>query len=329
MGMTEETQETPIEVSSEATTSQPENNNVVDWNRLRTSDLKAMCFKCGLRAKGSKTELVNRLEVFWRYEKRNGPPQQEDFNDQNDAFFAYIENKLEEKTNEKLASFPKKIFKRARDQYEYDSVCDAGSLLQKAIQEDSKEKVEEVQEQLRLRAFTLRVAEEEVEARKQAKSQEGYSTPYNRRNWQIKGRKFGSWGSKANYYTPYLLPHLYTKHRVSSLPATIVGVQVILHRFVPQDQQKAVIGEVDFFRTEPTMKVGDYTRVKKDKVKNKEITVMENIEQGREVVGKIHEPAAVSLLVKEPDPVIPKERMEFGREQGSKTLQDDNGSGKM
>ncbi|CAG8804123.1 14071_t:CDS:2, partial [Gigaspora rosea] len=312
------------------------------------------------------------------YERRNGPPQQEDFKDQNDAFFAYIENKLEEKINEKLAmdgedkwagaieaSFPKKTFKRAWDQYEYDSVCDAGALLQKAIQEDSKEKVKEVQERLRLRAFTLRVAEEEVETRKQAKSQEEYSAPHNRRNWQIKGRKFGSWGSKVNYYTPYLLPHLYSqyppppqtpppsqtpqtpqnlgmfpnpgptyrtylaKHRVSCLPATIVGVQVLLHQFVPQDRQKAVIGEVDFFRTEPMMKVGDYTRVKKDKVKNKEITVMENIEQGREVVGKIHEPAAVSLLVKEPDPLIPKERMEFGREQGSETLQDDNRSGKM
>ncbi|CAG8634180.1 9235_t:CDS:2, partial [Racocetra fulgida] len=68
----------------------------------------------------------------------------------------------------------------------------------------------EVQERLRLRAFTLRVAEEEgwnvaakipkpipsegdefkdllVEARKQAKPKEEYSTPYNRRTWQTKG----------------------------------------------------------------------------------------------------------------------------------------------
>lgn len=256
-----------------------------------------MCFKCGLRAEGSKTELVNRLEAFWNeqepepepekdreqpeigkgkstnrnvgeeYVKRNGPPLQEEIEDQNEAFFAYFNSKLEEKIDEKLtaslsrildrslqqwaakvngvgaveSSFPKKKFKRARDQYEYDSVCDVGALLQRAIQEDSKEKFAEVQERLRLRAFTLRVAEEEgwtvagkipkpipnegdefkdllVEARKQAKSQEGYSVPYSRRVWQTKGKKFGGWGLRANYYTPYPLPHPYTQYTPPTPP---------------------------------------------------------------------------------------------------------------
>ncbi|CAG8832664.1 37006_t:CDS:2, partial [Racocetra persica] len=59
------------------------------------------------------------------------------------------------------SNFSKKIFKKPRNQYEYDTVCEAETMLQKAIQKDSKEKVTEVQELLKLRAFVLRVVEEE------------------------------------------------------------------------------------------------------------------------------------------------------------------------
>ncbi|CAG8443787.1 19397_t:CDS:2 [Gigaspora rosea] len=256
--MTEEVQETPIEVSSEATTSQQEDNNVVEWNRLQTADLKEL----ELEPEYGKTETTRNRE---RKINKLKCQRREKINDQNEAFFAYFNSKLEERIDKKLttslsrildrslqqwtakvngvsaieSSFPKKKFKKARDQYEYDSLCDIGALLQKAIQEDSKEKFTEVQKQLRLRAFNLRVAEEEgwtvagkilkpipnegyefkdllVKARKQAKSQEGYSVPYSRRVWQTKGKKFGGWSSRANYYTPYLLPTLYAVHTTYS-----------------------------------------------------------------------------------------------------------------
>lgn len=74
---TQETQETPIEVSSKTTTSQQESSNVVDWNRLQTADLKVMCFKCGLWAEGSKTELVNHLEAFWNEHEPKPEPEKD------------------------------------------------------------------------------------------------------------------------------------------------------------------------------------------------------------------------------------------------------------
>ncbi|CAG8704384.1 2094_t:CDS:2, partial [Gigaspora rosea] len=212
---------TPIEVSSEATTSQQETNDVVGWNRLRTSDLRIMCFKCGLQTEGSKTELVNCLETFWS---------EQEIDDQNEAFFAYFNNKLEEKIDEKLTA----------------------SFQEFWIEEDSKEKLEEVQERLRLRAFTLRVAEEEgwtvarkipkpvpnegdefknllAEARKQAKSQEGYAVPYNRRTWQTKEKRFGGWSSRANYYTPYLFPHPYMQYTPPT-PSTLATLPLQPHQ---------------------------------------------------------------------------------------------------
>ncbi|CAG8651641.1 9963_t:CDS:2, partial [Gigaspora rosea] len=178
--------------SSEATTSQQEDNNVVEWNRLRTADLKAMCFKCGLRAEGSKTKLQQpeigkgkstNQNVGEEYV--NEPLSQEEIDNQNEAFFIYFNTKVNG-VGAIESSFSKKKFRKTRDQYE---------------------------KRLRLRAFTLRVAEEEgwtvarkilklipnegdefkdllVEARKQAKSQEGYSVPYSRRVWQTKGKKF-------------------------------------------------------------------------------------------------------------------------------------------
>ncbi|CAG8798917.1 17574_t:CDS:1, partial [Racocetra fulgida] len=59
------------------------------------------------------------------------------------------------------SSFPKKNFRKPRDQNVYDSIRDADTLLHDAIQENSVKKIQEVQDQLKLRAFTLRVAEEE------------------------------------------------------------------------------------------------------------------------------------------------------------------------
>ncbi|CAG8689731.1 5199_t:CDS:2 [Gigaspora margarita] len=82
-------------------------------------------------------------------------------------------------------NFPSKKFKKTRDQHEYDAICDAGALLQKAIQENSKEKILKAQEALRLRAFILRVAEEEE-----------------------KKYEFWGFGSKNFHYTPYSPPQL-------------------------------------------------------------------------------------------------------------------------
>ncbi|CAG8813066.1 15733_t:CDS:2, partial [Racocetra persica] len=97
------------------------------------------------------------------------------------------------------------------------------------IQEDSKEKVTEVQELLKLRAFVLRVAEEEgwkvaakipkptpsetdefrellTEARKQAKPSEGFPASYSRGTWRSRGSSWSP-GPRQNYYTPYPLPY--------------------------------------------------------------------------------------------------------------------------
>ncbi|CAG8846727.1 36334_t:CDS:2, partial [Racocetra persica] len=142
------------------------------------------------------------------------------------AFLSHMENRLEQKLEKRLgnslskvlnnslqqwsvqlnkaswvgaaeSNFPKKIFKKPRNQYEYDV-------------EDSKEKVTEVQELLKLRAFVLRVAEEEgwkvvakipkptssetdefrellTEARKQAKPSEGFPAFYSRGTWRSRG----------------------------------------------------------------------------------------------------------------------------------------------
>ncbi|CAG8758233.1 4627_t:CDS:2, partial [Gigaspora rosea] len=172
------TQETPIEVSSDATTSQQESNNVVDWNYLRTSDLKVMCFRCSLRTDGSKTELVNRLEAFWSEHEPELEPEKDGSNRNRNRVLDRSLQQWMAKVNGFGAietSFPKKKFRRAQDQYEYDL------------------------ERLRLRAFTLRVAKEEgwtvakkipktvpnegdefknllVEARKQANYNKGF--PY-------------------------------------------------------------------------------------------------------------------------------------------------------
>ncbi|CAG8564080.1 41013_t:CDS:10 [Gigaspora margarita] len=327
----QKTQETPIEV-----------------------DLKVMCFKCGLRAEGSKTELVNRLEAFWNEHEPEPEPEkdqeQPEIGKRKSTDQKFGENRLEEKIDEKLTallsrvldrslqqwtakvngvsaiktSFPKKKFKRTRDQYEYDSVCDTGALLQKAIQEDSKEKFAEVQERLRLRAFTLRVAEEEgwtmarkilkpipnegnefkdllVEARKQAKSQEGYSVLYNRRSWQTKGKKFGvgvqfTPSTLPTPSTPSLQPHL--NHGVFPNPGPTY--QSMFNKL------KGSTRGSRFFEVKPVKKVGNYAREKEIELKSREEKGMDNMEQSREVVRKIYESAAVRYWMEKinPPPVV-------------------------
>ncbi|CAG8749967.1 22696_t:CDS:2, partial [Cetraspora pellucida] len=165
-----------------------------------------------------------------------------DVEGQNLDFLSYMESRLEQKIEEKLgdslpkildrslqqwsaklnkpgwtgaveASFPRKSFKKSQDQHEYNAIQDAGTLLEKVIQEGSMEKTAEVQELLRLRAFVLRVAEEEgwnvaakipkptpdegdefkellVEARKQAKPYEGCSTSYAKKSWRNRKNDF-------------------------------------------------------------------------------------------------------------------------------------------
>ncbi|CAG8725424.1 20903_t:CDS:2, partial [Racocetra persica] len=111
----------------------------------------------------------------------------------------------------------------------------AGTLLQKAIQENSKEKAAEVQELLRLRAFVLRVAEEEgwniaakiskpipsegdefkellVKARKQVKLYEGRSMSYSRRSWKSKRTESWAPGPERNHYAPYSLLQPYAQY---------------------------------------------------------------------------------------------------------------------
>ncbi|CAG8689745.1 5200_t:CDS:1, partial [Gigaspora margarita] len=61
-----ETQHANTDLGSEATISQSETNSVVDWNCLSTTDLRAMCLRCNIPVKGTKTELVSRLEIYWK-----------------------------------------------------------------------------------------------------------------------------------------------------------------------------------------------------------------------------------------------------------------------
>ncbi|CAG8485033.1 7413_t:CDS:2 [Cetraspora pellucida] len=167
-------------ILNEIVSKQGESANIVDWNRLRMTDLKAMCLKCNIQVEDTKTDLINRLEAFWKEPEINYEPQRvrkgklveqnvdEDYD--NRERFPVLDKSLQQwsaqqnKSNGARAteeSFPRKKFKRPRDQHEYDAVCDTGRLLHQAIQEDSKEKAREAQEYLKLRVFILRVAEEE------------------------------------------------------------------------------------------------------------------------------------------------------------------------
>ncbi|CAG8531549.1 12113_t:CDS:2 [Racocetra persica] len=412
--MSEETQNTPIEVNSEATTSQVENNHVVDWNRMRTTDLRAMCSKCGLQVDGSKTELVGRLEAFWndpeeepvkpdarkgksvdhefgkKYDERDRSPPSEELG-YNDAFFSYMENKVEEKIEEKLSnslsrvldrglqqwtarlkgantiesSFPKKKFRRIRDQYEYDSICDAGIMLQGAIQEDSREKVEEVQERLRLRVFILRVVEEEGwnmvakipkpneegdefkelldEARKKAMQRDGFASSYYRRPWQFKGRRFWSWGAGGNYYTPYPHPQQYMQQ--SQLLMNQFQNQSIFSNTGPTYQNAFNKNLNKQFTCYYCGGAGHTASVCASRSAEEGVEKNKNVskygtkqrccwEDPRASCSKILDgenksATSSSMLVKESSAFISKKCMEFSRERDSKTLQVDSRSNEM
>ncbi|CAG8629525.1 2111_t:CDS:1, partial [Gigaspora rosea] len=85
-----------------------------------------MYLRCNVPVEGTKTELVNHLESYWKeleneyepqgplkgksveqprtesYEKRDRRPMQEGIDGQNYAFMSYMEDRLEEKIEEKL-----------------------------------------------------------------------------------------------------------------------------------------------------------------------------------------------------------------------------------
>ncbi|CAG8685451.1 7174_t:CDS:2, partial [Cetraspora pellucida] len=189
----------------------------VNWSKLRLVDLQAMCKRCNLPSKSTKTELVERLEDFWN-ESEEVEKLQKEYD-----ILRFMENRLKEKIESKFESavmavlernlqqfasqfrnlqevlvetkFLEKKFKRMRDQHEYDFVCQVGKLLTKAIQEESIVRVHEAFNIVKIRAFTLRTAEDEgwrvaanipklaptekdelhellIEARKQAKPKE-------------------------------------------------------------------------------------------------------------------------------------------------------------
>ncbi|CAG8845736.1 33528_t:CDS:2, partial [Racocetra persica] len=166
----------------------------------------------------TKAELIARLEDFWNGPERDSgtkkldkgkavdpnsndgyserPLLPEDSDGQNYTFLSYMENRLEQKIDENIteSSFPAKKFKKSRDQHEYDVIRDAGTLLQKAIQENSKEKAAEGCGRRRLDVVAKipkpmpskgdEFKELLVEARKQAKPYEGRPTSYSRRSWK-------------------------------------------------------------------------------------------------------------------------------------------------
>ncbi|CAG8508291.1 3342_t:CDS:2 [Racocetra fulgida] len=86
------TQETSIESNSEAAILQPEINNIVDWNYLRTSDLKAICSKSSLQDEATKKRKEKLVDKNFgkENEKRKEPLLQKDFDNQNKAFFVFL-----------------------------------------------------------------------------------------------------------------------------------------------------------------------------------------------------------------------------------------------
>ncbi|CAG8740887.1 7890_t:CDS:2, partial [Cetraspora pellucida] len=168
-------------ILNEIVSEQGESANIVNWNCLRMTDLKTMCLKYNIHVKGTKTDLINCLEAFWKEPEINYEPQR-----------VRKEKSVEQNVDE-----------------DYDNRKRFLRLLYQAIQEDSKEKAKEAQEYLKLRAFILRVAEEEgwnvavkipkpmpsegdefkdllIEARKHAKPYEGQLVSYNHRGWSNK-----------------------------------------------------------------------------------------------------------------------------------------------
>ncbi|CAG8543102.1 2465_t:CDS:2 [Racocetra fulgida] len=145
-----------LQVGNEKTL-QLQENLTIEWNRLRVTDLRVMCSKCNIPTDSTKAELISCLEDLWSVPEKDFNIQKldkgragewnssEDFDDerplpsdevmeQNYAFLSYMENRLEQKLEKKLENSLSK----------YDAVCEVGTMLQKAIQEDSKKKVMKV-----------------------------------------------------------------------------------------------------------------------------------------------------------------------------------------
>ncbi|CAG8658177.1 10574_t:CDS:2, partial [Cetraspora pellucida] len=206
-------------------------------------------------------KLVERLEDFWneseeveKLQKGGNKESVQPSSSERQEYdiLRFTENRLEEKIESKFESavtavlernlqhlasqfrnlqevsvetkFPEKKFKRMRDQHEYDFVCQVGKVLTKAIQEESMKRVHEAFNVVKIRAFTLRTAEDEgwrvaanipkpaptekdelyellIEARKQAKPKEhkpfqSFKNSYNRGGYLSKG-------PSSQYFTPY------------------------------------------------------------------------------------------------------------------------------
>ncbi|CAG8448763.1 1026_t:CDS:2 [Cetraspora pellucida] len=257
MSLTEETQNLPID--SEVT---PHSQEVptIDWNRLQLINLRTepeRDFNLQKLEKGKAVE----WDLSEDYDKRPLPP--DELVNQSYAFLSHMKNRLEQKLEEKLgnlllkvldnslqqwsaqlnkvswadaaeSSFSKKTFKKPRNQYKYNAVCEAKTMLQKAIQKDLKEKMTEVHELLKLRAFVLKVTEEEgwsvaakiskptssekdefkellTEARKQAKPFEGCPMSYDKGIWKSRSSPWTP-GLRRNYYTLYPLSYAPSQH---------------------------------------------------------------------------------------------------------------------
>ncbi|CAG8574600.1 1770_t:CDS:2 [Gigaspora rosea] len=344
--MTEETQQTNTDLEGKTTTSQVEATSAEPENEYEPQG-------------PSKEKSVEQTRTG-SHEKSNGRPTQEGIgiDGQNYAFLSYMVDRLEEKIDEKLgeslsqvldkslqqwlaqlnksspveAHFPSKKFKKSRDQHEYDAICDAGSLLQKAIQENTKEKVVEAQEALRQRAFVLRVAEEE-----------GWNvaanisrTTFGERLDKTKGVNFGGLGQKTFNLRPTRhLNHISSTHphikgkakqffktwaqltkthlvarlvrrlvnRLRRLPATIVGEQVIKQQYAHQNLGKEARQVINFFETKAATHESDYTQKKR---KTSTTKLMNDSDQGREVLEKIHELQEVRYWIEKikPPPVV-------------------------
>ncbi|CAG8833298.1 25863_t:CDS:2, partial [Gigaspora margarita] len=164
------------------------------------------------------------------------------------------------------------------------------------IQENSKEKILEAQEALRLRAFVLRVAEEEgwnvmakipkptsgetdefknmlIEARKQAKPHKGQPGSYYR-----KAGKRRRYQNQAVFQNPDPSYQTSFNKLLKQIPCYYCGGAGHTASVCASKP-----GE------ESPLDKGDYTQGKR---RNDSTKLMNNLDQSREVVGKIHEPSA-------------------------------------
>ncbi|CAG8658298.1 36850_t:CDS:2, partial [Racocetra persica] len=294
---------------------QTESNQMVDWNRLRLTDLRAMCQNCNISTEGTKAELIARLEDFWNRPERDSgtkkldkgkavdpksnddyserPLLPEDSDGQNYTFLSYMENRLEQKIDEKLGTV-------------------------------------EVHELLRLRAFVLRVVEEEgwnvvakipkptpsegdefkellVEARKQVKPYEGRPTSYSRRSWKSKRTEF--WAPVQGYQNPNMIQNPgpayqnpFNKPITKQITCYFCGGASHTASVYPSKEQ---------------------TEGNNEQYGQKQGGGWENPRaRGRELLDKGDKPTTRSnLLVKKSCTPIPKKRVDPGQKKGPETLQ--------